>query len=934
MRAELDLITAGFDKLPTLTGNANKFVVVNSLGTLLEVTNVLPSLTVTDSDFTVQDGADNSKKFQFQASGITPSTTRTYTMPDANTTLVGTDATQTLTNKTLTAPVIATIVNTGTLTLPTSTDTLVGRATTDTLTNKTLTAPIIATIVNTGTLTLPTSTDTLVGRATTDTLTNKTLASPTITGTLSGVNLTLTGNTTLGDAAADTVTINGTATFNASPIISVTDNTNAALRITQLGTGNALLVEDSTNPDATPFVITADGRIVSGATSLYPSPINNANTDKLQLNGANTYDSSADFISWSTGTDTGTSLNLARSDSGTIGTHTVVGSADIFGNVRFFGSDGTNFIEGAKISAGADGAPGTNDMPGRLVFSTTADGASTVTERMRIDSSGQITIGGTSTAGVSVYLRKNLTGATTAFGVAQNVEIQSDVTTTANLFNSTYSTNASAFTLTNVNHYNAQQGTIGATSAVTNQYGFAVQSTLTGATNNYGFYGNIASGTGRYNFYADGTADNYFAGNVGIGTTTPVTKLEIAGDNTSTWTNTTTSISGTTMTVVGTVTGASVAVGDLIFGSGIQPYTRVTALGTGTGGAGTYTVSVSQTFASATVFGTAAYGNTIIRITDTDTAQAGGQPNGALQFYTSDASSPTAGVGAYVAGLAEQSTPDTALVFGTRDNAGGGIDANERMRIDSSGNVVIGYTATIAGSNSYIPPLQVSTGNTNNSGVGLNAFSAGSGTSFIHFNRSKSNTIGTNALVSINDSLGVVRFSGADNTNYIASAEIRGQVDGTPGTNDMPGRLTFYTTADGDNSPTERMRIDSSGNVLIGTSTSPAGTKELVLGGDYIEGVVAIGNSGTSKTIDLANGTVQTVTMTGNCTFTMPTAIAGKSFVLIVSTGAGLFTGTFTSVKWPNNTAPPLTITASRWDIFTFFSDGTNWYGTSAQAFQ
>ena len=81
---------------------------------------------------------------------------------------------QTLTNKTLTAPVISTISNTGTITLPTSTDTLVGRATTDTLTNKTLTSPVISTISNTGTITLPTSTDTLVGRATTDTLTNKT----------------------------------------------------------------------------------------------------------------------------------------------------------------------------------------------------------------------------------------------------------------------------------------------------------------------------------------------------------------------------------------------------------------------------------------------------------------------------------------------------------------------------------------------------------------------------------------------------------------------------------------------------------------------------------------------------------------------------------------------------------------------------------------
>jgi hypothetical protein len=73
------------------------------------------------------------------------------------------------------------VAGTNTLTLPaTNSDTLVGKATTDTLTNKTLTAPIISTITNTGTLTLPTSTDTLVGRATTDTLTNKTLTTPKI----------------------------------------------------------------------------------------------------------------------------------------------------------------------------------------------------------------------------------------------------------------------------------------------------------------------------------------------------------------------------------------------------------------------------------------------------------------------------------------------------------------------------------------------------------------------------------------------------------------------------------------------------------------------------------------------------------------------------------------------------------------------------------
>lgn len=72
--------------------------------------------------------------------GTTYSASRSFSLPpgDASDAIVGAAATQTLTSKTLTAPVIATIVNTGTLTLPTSTDTLVGRATTDTLTNKTI----------------------------------------------------------------------------------------------------------------------------------------------------------------------------------------------------------------------------------------------------------------------------------------------------------------------------------------------------------------------------------------------------------------------------------------------------------------------------------------------------------------------------------------------------------------------------------------------------------------------------------------------------------------------------------------------------------------------------------------------------------------------------------------------------------------------------
>jgi len=96
---------------------------------------------------------------------------------------------------------------------------------------------------------------------------------------------------------------------------------------------------------------------------------------------------------------------------------------------------------------------------------------------------------------------------------------------------------------------------------------------------------------------------------------------------------------------------------------------------------------------------------------------------------------------------------------------------------------------------------------------------------------------------------------------------------------------------------------------------------------------VAIGNSGTAKTLTLAIGTFQTCTLTGNCTFTMPAAVAGKSFSLHLKTGAGGFTAAFTGVKWPTAGAPTITVAASKMDKLAFDSDGTNWYGWYLQGF-
>jgi hypothetical protein len=116
--------------------------------------------------------------------------------------------------------------------------------------------------------------------------------------------------------------------------------------------------------------------------------------------------------------------------------------------------------------------------------------------------------------------------------------------------------------------------------------------------------------------------------------------------------------------------------------------------------------------------------------------------------------------------------------------------------------------------------------------------------------------------------------------------------------------------------------------------TTGISTSNLVLSGYYTESVVAIGNSGTTKTLSLASGTFQTVTLTGNCTFTMPTVTAGQSFVLIVTQDAtGSRTATFTGVKWPGGSAPTITVAANSVDILTFLSNGTSWYGAAAQAY-
>ena len=493
---------------------------------------------------------------------------------------------------------------------------------------------------------------------------------------------------------------------------SVTQTVNSsadAFRITQTGTGNAFVVEDA-SPDSSPFVIDNTGTVVVGNTGSLSIA---GRTSAFQTYAANAYMAAR----YNPSSSAGVTINAARSRSATVGTNSVVLANDELGKINFSGDDGTAFIDAATIVVAVDGTPGTNDMPGRIVLSTTADGASLPTERMRIDSAGQVGIGTTPILGRTLSLGKAITGATTSFAHANFGAVQSDVTTDARYFATSASTVSSTFTLGSLNHFIAIQSTIGASSTVTNQFGFHANSTLVGATNNFGFLGAIANATQRNISNVERTS------NV-VTITTSIAHGLLVGQQVTIAAVTNTSLNGTFV---------------------------ITAVPT------TTTLQYAQV------------GADIPSGADTGTTNSAGRYN----LYMSG-SAPN-----YFAG---------------------------QVLVGTTTAVSVGDASTL---------LQTHT--TGSSGVTASRWSNNATAPYFNLGKSRGASVGTNAIVQSGDALGNIQFCGDDGTDLItAGANIVASVDGTPGLNDMPGRLVFSTTADGAATPTERMRITNAGNVGIG----------------------------------------------------------------------------------------------------------------------
>ena len=175
------------------------------------------------------------------------------------------------------------------------------------------------------------------------------------------------------------------------------------------------------------------------------------------------------------------------------------------------------------------------------------------------------------------------------------------------------------------------------------------------------------------------------------------------------------------------------------------------------------------------------------------------------------------------------------------------------ITIDSDERVIIGHTTALDDIRSTDPYLQVLGSGLDTAHIGIVRFSDSVNGAHLSIGKSRSGTVGTNTIVQDGDKIGTLNFVGADGTNYLEGAVIEAVINGTPGTNDLPTALTFQTTANGASSSTERMRIDSSGNLLVGTTNSDP--KASNVSGVQISGTtMQVSTSGTAMFLNKTSG--------------------------------------------------------------------------------
>jgi hypothetical protein len=231
------------------------------------------------------------------------------------------------------------------------------------------------------------------------------------------------------------------------------------------------------------------------------------------------------------------------------------------------------------------------------------------------------------------------------------------------------------------------------------------------------------------------------------------------------------------------------------------------------------------------------------------------------------------------------------------------IGASEVARIDGSGRLLVGTSTTPPAIETLTPGLVRS-----GAGSAVDEYSAGlycyrnaggSGRQTVaprfFFARSRSAVNNaTGGVVLDNDDLGNIRFAGDDGTNFITAAEILVEVDGTPGTNDMPGRLVFSTTADGASSPTERFRITNDGVIAHDQPAPAAVNATATLTVANLKAGIITSTSAAATDMTLPTGTDTQAGFSGtydNFTFEWSVINTGPSLVRVLAGTAHTIVG-------------------------------------------
>jgi len=346
------------------------------------------------------------------------------------------------------------------------------------------------------------------------------------------------------------------------------------------------------------------------------------------------------------------------------------------------------------------------------------------------------------------------------------------------------------------------------------------------------------------------------SGNVGIGSTVPTSKLS----------------------VVGVVSATS------FFGSGVNltGISSVSFATTSFGLSGSPNITVTGVNASGVVTATNLVVSGVTTVSAGSTAAPSISPSG---------------------------DSNTGIFFPAADTIAFGEGGAESVRIDSSGRFLVGTStarSTYFGTES--PAIQVEGTSNNTSSLSITRNSNTTlARALLVLAKTRGTSVGSTTIIQNGDACGSIEFQGSDGVQFHQAASIQGEIDGTPGVSDMPGRLIFLTTPDGSATPAEQMRLDSSGNLKF---NSGYGSVAIAYGCR-----AWVNFNGTGTVAIRASGNVSSITDngTGDYTVNFTTALVDANYATCLTGGGdGTGYGSFPRTAEMYSAATPTTSSTCR----------------------